>query len=196
LNWVANVMDWTLSPDNTNPATITEASLGPYASKSVPIYRCPADHVLSDAQQQAGWTARLRSYSMNAMMGDAGPVSASGSNKNNPYYIQFFSITAVPQPAAMFNFLEEHPDSIDDGYFLDKPGYGGYEQWLDLPASYHNGAANFAFADGHSEIHRWLRPSTIQPARPGGAPLPMDVPPNEGADFQWVIERMSVAQAQ
>jgi prepilin-type processing-associated H-X9-DG protein len=24
-----------------------------------------------------------------------------------------------------------------------------------MPASYHNGAAGFAFADGHSEIHKW-----------------------------------------
>jgi len=26
---------------------------------------------------------------------------------------------------------------------------------VDYPASYHNGAGGVAFADGHSEIHRW-----------------------------------------
>src|ERR1035437_3704340 len=71
LNWVNNVMDWELHPDNTNLAGITEASLAPYAG-SVGIYRCPADYVLSDIQRSAGWSARVRSYSMNAMVGDAG----------------------------------------------------------------------------------------------------------------------------
>ncbi len=28
--------------------------------------------------------------------------------------------------------------------------------FTDAPATYHNGAAGFAFADGHSEIHRWI----------------------------------------
>jgi len=28
-------------------------------------------------------------------------------------------------------------------------------QIIDQPATYHNGAAGFAFADGHSEIHKW-----------------------------------------
>src|SRR5438094_7756836 len=35
LNWVNNVLNWELRPDNTNLATIKEASLGPYASKVV-----------------------------------------------------------------------------------------------------------------------------------------------------------------
>jgi prepilin-type processing-associated H-X9-DG protein len=37
------------------------------------------------------------------------------------------------------------------------PGYAsGTEQWRDLPASYHNGAGEFSFADGHSELHKWV----------------------------------------
>jgi len=35
--------------------------------------------------------------------------------------------------------------------------------WSDMPASYHNGAAGFSFADGHSEIHKWVEPVTKQP---------------------------------
>jgi prepilin-type processing-associated H-X9-DG protein len=27
---------------------------------------------------------------------------------------------------------------------------------VDVPATYHNGACGFAFADGHSEIHKWV----------------------------------------
>src|SRR5205823_1350375 len=72
LNWVNNTMSWALDADNTNLTTITEASLGAYASRAALIYRCPADHVLSAAQSGAGWSGRVRSYSMNAMVGDAG----------------------------------------------------------------------------------------------------------------------------
>jgi prepilin-type N-terminal cleavage/methylation domain-containing protein/prepilin-type processing-associated H-X9-DG protein len=199
LNWVDNVMTWGLDSDNTNPATIKQACLGPYVNNSLDCYRCPMDRVLSGTQSQAGWSARLRSYSMNAMVGDAGEASSAGFNLNNPRYVQFFSITAVPQPANIFIFVEEHPDSIDDGYFLNQAYYqdpdGSYSQeWTDLPASYHNRGASFSFADGHSEIHHWVCPSTVWPAQPDVLTLPMDVPSNETADFNWVIARMSIKQ--
>jgi len=192
LNWVNNIMDWETHDDNTNTATITKAGLGPYVNNAVNVYRCPSDHVLSDVQRQAGWTARLRSYSMNAMVGDAGDVSASGSNANNPKYVQFFRLSDLPGAASIFVFLDEHPDSINDGYFLNET----YDwKWNDLPASYHNGAANFWFADGHAETHRWLLASTIRPALPdGAAPLPMSamLPYSEWGDFTWVTDRMSI----
>ena len=195
LNWVNNIMTWELDSDNTNTATITEASLAPYISKVVNSYRCPSDHVLSDVQRRAGMVARIRSYSMNAMVGDAGTLTATGFNRNNPAYLQFFSLATVPQPASIFVFLDEHPDSINDGYFVNRADYW---QWIDLPASYHNGAASFSFADGHSEMHRWQCALTKQPAQPdllqlGGAPLlPLYVPAGQRADFYWVVDRMSV----
>jgi prepilin-type processing-associated H-X9-DG protein len=199
LNWVNNVMTWGLEPDNTNTATITEAALGPYANRVVSLYRCPSDHVLSATQRAAGWTARIRSYSMNAMVGDAGEISQGGVNQNNPNYVQFFTLSSVPRPEAIFVFLDEHPDSIDDGYFLNQaPSYGGAyvdREWIDLPACYHNGAANFSFADGHSESRRWHDPTTLAPCWPDAAqPLPKDVPAAEGSDFGWVLGRMSVRQ--
>ena len=71
-NWVNNVMNWELDSDNTNKAFINQAKLGPYSGRCGLIYKCPADKVLSDLQKRAGWTARVRSFSMNAMVGDAG----------------------------------------------------------------------------------------------------------------------------
>ena len=198
LNWVNDIMTWTLDSDNTNTTGITEGSLGVYVNRCLGVYICPADHVLSADQRGAGWSGRVRSYSMNAMVGDAGEVSKSGSNVNNPDYVQFFSLAQIPAPAHIFVFLDEHPDSINDGYFLNQADYtdsSGQQKtyWLDLPASYHNGAASFSFADGHSEIHRWLYARTKRPAQPGAAqPLPKWIPPSERADFDWVIERMSV----
>ena len=43
---------------------------------------------------------------------------------------------------------------------------------MDVPATYHNGAGGIAFADGHSEIHKWTgglaaAPPVIRPAGSG-----------------------------
>jgi prepilin-type N-terminal cleavage/methylation domain-containing protein/prepilin-type processing-associated H-X9-DG protein len=203
VNWVNNVMTWDLSPDNTNTATITGASLGPYGGGNTAIYHCPADRALSSIQRGAGWDRRIRSYSMNAMVGDAGMFSTNGVNSNNPDYKQFFKITQIPQPTEIFVFLDEHPDSINDGYFLDQDaevvhgGYGdsGSFEWHDLPASYHNNSAAFSFADGHSSLHHWLQSATICPPAPGAANLPIYVlapPADRRADFDWILQHMSI----
>jgi prepilin-type N-terminal cleavage/methylation domain-containing protein/prepilin-type processing-associated H-X9-DG protein len=189
LNWVNNILNWSLHSDNTNTATITDASLGAYANRVVSIYRCPSDNVLGLIQRRAGWSARVRSYSMNAMIGDAGELSQQGFNSNNPDYVQFFKLSSIPRPASIFVFLDEHPDSINDGYFLNK---AEYREWVDLPASYHDGAATFSFADGHSQLRRWQYARTKRPARPDAAKLPLYVPRSEIADFNWVVEHMSI----
>ena len=190
LNWVNNVMTWELNSENTNTATITEASLGPYAN-SVRIYRCPADQALSAVQRQAGWSQRIRSYSMNAMVGDAGELSKTGVNQNNPGYVQFFNLSSIPQPADIFVFLDEHPDSINDGYFLNRPSY---REWIDLPASYHDGAASFAFADGHSGLQHWVESATKPAAAPDATDLPFYVYKSQARDFNWITSHMSVGQ--
>jgi prepilin-type N-terminal cleavage/methylation domain-containing protein/prepilin-type processing-associated H-X9-DG protein len=196
LNWVNNVMTGDLSSDNTNVATITGASLGPYVGGVTSIFHCPSDHALSATQSGAGWSARIRSYSMNAMVGNAGAISAGGVNVNNPGYKQFFKITQIQQSSEIFVFLDEHPDSINDGYFLNKeapPVNGAYgvntavsAEWTDLPASYHNQSAVFSFADGHASLRRWLNANTIHPPRP----LPFPASPQD--DFEWVLTHMSI----
>ncbi len=189
LNWVNDIMNWELNDDNTNKTLITEASLATYANNVVSIYRCPSDNVLSGIQRKVGWTARVRSYSMNAMVGNAGDLSSTGVNQNNPDYVQFFKLSTIPRPSGIFVFLDEHPDSIDDGYFINQ----AYKwEWIDLPASYHNGAGCFSFADGHSETHRWRFTSTKPLARPGAAHLPISIPESELGDFDWVTDHMSV----
>lgn len=141
---------------------------------------------------------------MNAMVGDAGDLITNGWNKNNPGYVQFLKMTSIPRPADIFVFVDEHPDSIKDGYFLNQwPAHAAptsaypYEdaEWIDLPASYHNGAGSFSFADGHAETHRWLCPSTLQPARPdiaGANGWPINIPDEEYADILWVLKHTSV----
>ena len=188
-NWSSPVMSWELDADNTNTVMVTQGGIGPYASSTSRVYRCPADSVVSDLQAQAGWTARVRSISMNAMVGNAGQFISAGANVNNPNYRQFLKLGEIPQPAQIFVLTEEHPDSINDGYFLNQPDS---MRWLDLPASYHNGAANLAFADGHLETHQWRFASTKPPARPDAAHLPFSVPAAEQADYEWLMDRTTI----
>jgi prepilin-type N-terminal cleavage/methylation domain-containing protein/prepilin-type processing-associated H-X9-DG protein len=194
-NWANNVLNWEVADtDNTNVAALVGSGLGPYTSKMAAIYRCPADNVLSDVQRGAGWVSRVRSYSMNAMVGDAGNFSQNGVNLNNTNYVQFFKAFSISRPSDIFVFLDEHPDSIDDGYFLDRyPENNSPAEWTDLPASYHDGAASFSFADGHSELHHWRNASTKQPARAYGISPALPMPITDGLqDFSWVLSKMSV----
>jgi prepilin-type N-terminal cleavage/methylation domain-containing protein/prepilin-type processing-associated H-X9-DG protein len=189
-NWVNNILNWEVAnSDNTNVAFVTKGSFSQYAGRAVQIYRCPADRALSDDQKQAGWAARVRSYSMNAMVGDAGENSRYGTNIFNPEYKQFKRTSDITKPTRIFVFLDEHPDSINDGYFLNRIDE---LEWLDLPASYHNGAATFSFADGHVEMHRWVYPATKPPPKPDAAGLPLPVETDKRADYEWVIYRTTV----
>jgi len=191
-NWVNNVEDWELNSDNTNSGAVVETGLGPYAGKSASVFRCPSDNVVSDLQRGVGWDGRVRSYSMNAMVGDAGFFSQTGVNVNNTNYVQFFKITTIPRPSDIFVFLDEHPDSIDDGYFLNVDS-DSQPMWTDLPASFHSGGACFSFADGHAEVHHWRNAATIQPARAYGINPPLPMPITGGLeDFSWVLSKMSI----
>ncbi len=178
-NWVGNVMSWGLDPRNTNVSLIRDALLGPYMSKSLGSYKCPADVIASDAGP------RTRSLSMNAFVGNIGNGQPLAGG-----WAQFIKTTDFPKPTDYFVFLDEHPDSINDGWFVFCSAGDPSERnsWSDLPASYHNGAGGFSFADGHSEIKKWLVAST----RRGIFKNANDFPINVGADkrdIQWMADR-------
>src|SRR2546423_990933 len=154
--WANNVQDWGNSEDNTNTLYLIEAKLGLYAGKSAAIYKCPSDKAPAANGQ------RIRSMSMNAMVGDPGELI----NVFNPTYVQFLTSADINDPSSIFVFLDEHCDTINDGFFVNR--LDDYK-WGNLPGSYHNNAANFSFADGHTETHRWLVGSTIRPPVQGGA---------------------------
>ncbi|HMO65847.1 MAG TPA: hypothetical protein PKE47_11620, partial [Verrucomicrobiota bacterium] len=91
-----------------------------------------------------------------------------------------------PSPAQLWVFVDEHPDSINDGAFFNAQGS---REWIDLPANYHNNAGGFAFADGHSEIHRWRGSVTRRPVQIND--FARTVFPVGDPDFAWIIERTS-----
>jgi prepilin-type N-terminal cleavage/methylation domain-containing protein len=184
--WCVDNMDWTTDQQNTNITLLQKGLLGPYMAGSVHSYKCPADGFLSAAQVAAGFQARVRSYSMNDFVGyfsdcptcgDGGPGSGTdntyaGKNQFNSGWPQYTKLGNIPQPSNIYTFLEEHPNSINDGYFDDgdqePPNRVSSWNGSDVPASFHSGACGFTFADAHSEIHKWMNRGTIVPVKPGG----------------------------
>ena len=175
--WANNVLDWGTSDDNTNSRLLTESLLGPFTGRSTAVFKCPSD------KSVAANGPRIRSYSMNAMVGDPGELT----NRFNPDYLQFFKGSQILKPSGIFVFLDEHPDTLNDGFFVNRLNDN---EWGNLPGSYHHRSANFSFADGHVEIHRWLVPDTIRPPVQGG--VGGTIPAAPSTDFDWVRERTSL----
>ena len=190
-NWVNNVITWgagssTEDMSNTNVAWVTSGVLAVYTANALPIYKCPSDKQVSPAQKAKGWTSRLRSNSMNALFGrsDNNPSSATGVSWWNASYRQFLRQSDVPSPSGTWVTVDEHPDSINDGFFIVDINA---TQWGDLPASYHNGACGFSFADGHAEIRKWKSATSIYPVKFNFSTRPFDAAGK--LDFQWYKER-------
>ena len=199
-SWVEDIMDWSGGSYVTNTYGIRACPFNSYLSGSIDVYKCPADRYLSGFQLELGWTARPRSYSMNCFFGASNPTWVSGAgNEFYPGYRQFLKTGSIPNPANTYVFLEEHPDSINDGYFdsnADTNLADWNYHWNDLPGSNHAGSGGFSFADGHSEIHKWRSNlCTILPVK--YAPIPLRTfnsdPTGAGAqDAEWIASRASV----
>ena len=173
--WANNVEDWLSSDDNTDAVYLTDSPLGPYANGSARIYKCPAD------REPAPNGSRIRSMSMNALVGDPGELT----NRFNPLYVQFFKAADIVSPSSIFVFLDEHADTLNDGFFVNR--LNDYA-WGNLPGSYHNGAVNLSFADGHLESHRWVVPGTIRPVLRTRIDK---FPAAPTTDFEWLKARTS-----
>jgi prepilin-type processing-associated H-X9-DG protein len=88
--------------------------------------------------------------------------------------------------------VDEHPDSINDGAWAQRVCTTLPSTFMvDYPASYHNGACGFSFADGHAEIHVWQDPRTKPPIRYNGQ-LQLAVAQPNNQDIIWMSQRLSV----
>jgi hypothetical protein len=103
-----------------------------------------------------------------------------------------FSDFQDPGPSMTWVFMDEREDSINDGEMI--VGMSGYPsaptQWkiVDYPAGYHNRAGGLSFADGHSEIRKWVDPRTV-PVLKKGVEIPLNVQSPNNADVFWLMER-------
>lgn len=154
-NWVNNVLSWGLDADNTNLVLLSEGKLAPYAGSDVSVYRCPTDWFLSPKQRQAGWTARTRSVSMNAFLGNR-TVIVSSNNLEHEEYVHAMKVSEIARPSETFLVLDQHADGLDDGNFFMHPELPPHLQhWHDIPGFGHNGSGGVSFTDGHAEMHYW-----------------------------------------
>jgi prepilin-type N-terminal cleavage/methylation domain-containing protein/prepilin-type processing-associated H-X9-DG protein len=186
-NWVNNVMDWTTDESNTNVTYVTKGVLAPYTANALGIYKCPADNYLSPVQKSRGWTGRLRSNSMNALFGYSGTDGYDDRNGRawfDQNYRQYIKQSDVARPGMTWVTLDEHPDSNNDGFFINGVNSSA---WSDLPGSLHNGACGFSFADGHAEVHKWVSATSKYPVRYYLAIVGFD--PAGYRDWEWYKER-------
>ena len=188
LSWVPGWEDFVPNnTDNTNLNFIRLSKIAPYTAKGQGLYKCPADIFLcKEGSQQL---ARIRSVSMNGFI-EGNAYKGEHDAYSTHWYSGYFSYQKMtdivrPTPSLLWVFNDEHPDSINDGWEIMNPT--DLNNWTDLPASYHNGACGFGFADGHAEIHKWLEQSTKVATQANnqynGFPAP------NSRDIKWIIDR-------
>jgi prepilin-type N-terminal cleavage/methylation domain-containing protein/prepilin-type processing-associated H-X9-DG protein len=158
--------------------TIRTSLMYQYCGKSDGIWHCPADTSMGSPKPGVK-VSRPRSMSMSNWVGGNGDSPQNG-------YKGGWGLTAPgskvarklsdlnsgqPGPSGMFVLLDERPESLNDGYFVvEMDGYSptqlGSAELVDYPSISHNGACGFGFADGHSEIHRWVDAVLTAPMPP------------------------------
>ncbi len=185
LTWCAGWLDnSTYVADNTNWVKMMTSQLGKFTS-TPGIYKCPADKSLSKGK---GGAPRVRSISMNGYLGLRGGPYTGG-------YRQFLKATDIPSPSKTWVFIDEREDSINDGWFAVNmesydPQKPAGDIIVDFPASYHNRAGGLSFADGHSEIRKWVDGRTTPNVQKGGLLSLGQASPNN-RDVEWLQERSS-----
>ncbi len=169
-NWLGTTNAWvggnvSSMPGATNLNEIRNGRLFKY-NTSVAIYSDPASVIPpSSVPKSALKGARIvRTYSMSGRMGGSdgrdGGVDTSWVLGNK--YPQYKKATDIvnPPPTKSLVFIDESKETIDDGYFAVKPPPATV--WQNSPTVRHGRSAAFSFADGHSEIFRWVGLTTDQ----------------------------------
>lgn len=180
LNYDAN------NQDNYNEQYLRDGKLTAYA-QDIKVYKCPADKSALNSRQ--GFRFRVRSVAMNSWIaGQFGPEGGAVGNNQGYRTFRKTSDFVGPPPSGTWVLLDEHPDGINDAWFATRM-YESPRQayWRDLPASYHNGAASYNFADGHSEIKRWIDARTKHPVQKRYNSFNFFAAGS--VDYQWMKER-------
>lgn len=198
--WVSGIMGY--GPNNrdaTNTLLLTDsvyASVGCYI-KSAAVFKCPADRSTA-AFSGGAQLPRVRSYSLSQVMGwNVVKPEYLGKALDADWKI-FRKQSDLGAPSQFFTFLDEHPDSINDAAFavamVDAATLPS-ALMVDVPGSYHHGAAEFCFADGHAENHSWRDSRTKPP--PAYIPNPPGLgrgPQPGNKDILWLAEHCTAKQ--
>ena len=189
-----NVPTWvcgglTASPDATNEDFVRNSPSYPYVN-SVSVFRCPSDQagLLFAGQVRL----RNRSYAVNGAIGNSG---YHAPNVPPFKYITKLSSITQPGPSDCFVLVDEHENSINDSHFYPFTNLKAYDnRWLDAPSGRHQNATGYTFADGHSEIHKWVDSDLRMVKKNGAAVIPNNISflPNAGPrDHAWVTNHIA-----
>jgi len=198
--WVTGDIDYNLGVTRSHWDVRMDIEVGPlwnYSGKQPGIYKCPADH--SQVSYGGVLRPRVRSISMSQVFGNGEWLNGGPPGASAGPYRTYDKLAIIAKPANTFVFVDEHPDSINDAAFANQMlgaesfSPTGAEKIIDFPASYHNGACGFSFADGHSEIHKWLG-SRIKPPVHYDGKLALNVTanPDSGKDVRWMAQNSTV----
>ncbi|HZR15884.1 MAG TPA: type II secretion system protein [Verrucomicrobiae bacterium] len=179
-------------PGATNIATLQRGLLFPYNTQ-VKIYACPAQQRV-EVISRNGLLPLLpaRSFSISGQMHggtwdgtDVKPITLPNNPASAIPYRKTGQINRPP-PVDAFVFVDESEYTIDDGYFAVQVND---DTWQNYPAYRHGQSASFSFADGHTEIHKWVEASTGLLTNPtGNSPAPR-FGSARNRDLQWVSDR-------
>ena len=195
--WMGNSsIDYSSNPKNWDPYdkfALVRSTIWKHVGQNAGVFRCPADTSTVKAGK-LGTKPRVRSMSMNAWVGgngqhgkNTGHYTWFGTPKDGTMFLSRSDMTA-PGPSQTWVLIDERMDSINDGFFVIwMPGYPNMSttKMVDFPASYHNNAAGFSFADGHAEIHKWLDKRTTPAVRHNGN-IALNVPQPNNLDVKWM----------
>ncbi len=193
----------------------TRSLLITYLGGNVSVFRCPADlreglYQGSNPAHIGQIVPAARTFSMSQAVGTIDPgydateygpppyshygipnLSVNGPWLNNlqthhrdsPWHT--FGRTSdihSPGPSGLWVLLDEDAKGLNDAAFafgMESP------QWFDAPGTYHDGGCGFAFADGHSETHRW---ADRNEKGSGGVTI---TDPADQQDWGWMQQRTS-----
>jgi prepilin-type N-terminal cleavage/methylation domain-containing protein/prepilin-type processing-associated H-X9-DG protein len=194
--WVHGIENFVDSNDaNWNITnTLMAGAIWKYTGPNKDIYRCPADKLTvkpTSGPYMNQPRPRIRSNSMNAWCGLNEGVTTWFGDGTAFYFFLKASDMVAPGPSQTWVLVDEHPASMNDGFFCVNmnpyPNLAG-AVLPDVPASYHNGACGFSFADGHSEIHSW-KDSRTKPPTGKTMPLTYSSSQPNNRDIQWLWDR-------
>lgn len=178
-NWVTGWLNWDRGQPigaNTNNSYLQDGALGPYMARNLGCYHCPGDVYASNAG------VRNRTVAMNSFIGDFVGLMDSFGNTAFRVFNKTTQFT-VPGPAMTFVFLDECPDSINDGLFQVNMANS---TWSDIVGSLHGGGGSLSFADGHAEVRKWKDNVTKSPVVKGQCPAYGKTSPT---DYRWLQDR-------
>lgn len=190
-NWCGGDVSWGSS--NTGSNDVARSPMMKYVGNAFAVWKCPADQsfVVSGGRR----VPRFRSNSMSQVFGYGEWLDGSGSGRNQTAWRTYSKEGNIVNPSQTWVFVDEHSGSINDAAFANqmRDADTASARIIDMPASYHNGACGFSFADGHSEIKRW-RGKTIQPKAVFGQNVSLNIPAGDSRpDVLWFFQNTTAS---